>query len=746
MIGHKKLLMVGFAALLALGLAACGTTGDDAALVIEPDPTADEMATAKDALERYNTAKVAYETAKDAYDDDMTLATAKALQVAATDMQMEAAAASTAAEDGTAEQMTMATTAVSDAEDAVGAAVQILAAAQRAEDIDAGIIAVAAAKDALERYDIAKMAYETAKDTYDNDMTLATAKALHVAATDMQMEAAAASTAAEDGTAEQMTMATTAVSDAEDAVGAAVQILAPAQRAADIAAGIAAQKAIGDYVAAQLDIDNAFTAYGEKEANEKDAKELVTLANTAKNKALAAQVSANAGGTPEQVTAARVAVTAADKAVMYAISKRDHSITTAEATPFDAKIKEQSTDDAPAFFVVKATRKTDDVTVTVEGGAAMDATTVIAEGAAADLRNGWFRADVTDADVADDDDLQTVTVFTNIENPTKKFTVVHSSVLNAAISSVNNNTGVLELENTGVGVLEAWNTHVSADAFPGPSTGLTINTYDGSEGNQPSKFPGKFDGVDGTYECTGTCTATADGKGALTVLGGMWTFTPEYFGIDGQSIGDDDDPTREDDGPEPSVAVDDTDYLQFGWWTEEDDKGGVEFRTFVHGVGVFTFESLDALLGEATYKGPAAGRYAVRTFNPNATIASIRDGEFTAAATLTAKFSGGDVAVNKQNTISGKITEFAGENDDDLGAWSVTLKEAKFMDLAVDPVFSSMEAGGALGGSPVNSGGWKGQFFGNDLMRDNLPNSVAGEFNAQSSHGAVAGAFGAVKD
>ena len=46
----------------------------------------------------------------------------------------------------------------------------------------------------------------------------------------------------------------------------------------------------------------------------------------------------------------------------------------------------------------------------------------IPEGAAADLRNGWFRADV-----ADDDDVQTATVFTNIENPMEKFRGVHTA-------------------------------------------------------------------------------------------------------------------------------------------------------------------------------------------------------------------------------------------------------------------------------------------------------------------------------
>ena len=201
---------------------------------------------------------------------------------------------------------------------------------------------------------------------------------------------------------------------------------------------------------------------------------------------------------------------------------------------------------------------------------------------------------------------------------------------------------------------------------------------------------------------------------ALTALFGMWTFTPAYLGEDGESIlGDDDDnnaATRVDDLPEPSVAVDDKDYLQFGWWTKVDDKGELEFRTFFGGADVFTITNIEGLVGTATYKGPAAGRYAVKTFNSNATIDSIRHGVFMAAATLTANFDGTSIAEDHQFSISGTINRFAGENGDDLGAWSVGLKATKFTASDTFPLAGAMDGDveGGLGGAPVNSGAWKG--------------------------------------
>ena len=65
----------------------------------------------------------------------------------------------------------------------------------------------------------------------------------------------------------------------------------------------------------------------------------------------------------------------------------------------------------------------------------------------------------------------------------------------------------------------------------------------------------------------------------------------------------------------------------------------------------------------------------MKTFNSNSTLDSIRHGEFTAAVELTAKFGGGAIAIDDQHTISGDVTNFVGQNGDDLSAWNVVLKE-----------------------------------------------------------------------
>ena len=79
--------------------------------------------------------------------------------------------------------------------------------------------------------------------------------------------------------------------------------------------------------------------------------------------------------------------------------------------------------------------------------------------------------------------------------------------------------------------------------------------------------------------------------------------------------------TREDDLPVPSVAIADTEYEHFGWWTMVDEDGDVAFQTFFGGTEDAIFDADTGLLvGTATYNGPAAGRYAVKTFNSNSTL------------------------------------------------------------------------------------------------------------------------------
>ncbi len=135
----------------------------------------------------------------------------------------------------------------------------------------------------------------------------------------------------------------------------------------------------------------------------------------------------------------------------------------------------------------------------------------------------------------------------------------------------------------------------------------------------------------------------------------------------------------------------------------------------------------------------------MKTFNSNSTLDSIRHGEFTAAAELTANFGGPDIAMSRQHMISGKVTDFVGQNGDDLTAWNVVLEGIADLDMIAEGAFSGVEnVGGGVGGSPVSSGSWSGQFFGNTV--DTLtahPKSVAGKFDAHSSHGHVAGGFGA---
>ena len=509
------------------------------------------------------------------------------------------------------------------------------------------------------------------------------------------------------------------------------------------AAGV--DKAILEATAAMQTYARLLVTYEGIDADADTARGLVTAANRAKTEADEALEEAQAGDDIVLTVRAERAVRQADAAVSTANAQLAEARTTAAAMPYAMAIMTPAT--TPAVLAASATRKGDAVTVTVTVG---DPGTVIAKGPASDAGHGWYKADVAN----EDDSKETGTVYTNIENTMMKFDAVHLATTDA-IESVAD-TGVLNLEEMGDPALAALNRLVSASSFPGASDGdLTLTYKTGAE----KKFDGTFDGVPGEYSCTTmeNCTATANSKGELTGLGGMWTFIPAYLGEDGESLmtGTDEAQatSREDDLPVPNVAVPDTDYLHFGWWTKVDKDGDVAFRTFSGGSGGLNVIADDVALadlaGTATYKGPAAGRYAVKTFNSNSTLDSIRHGEFTAAAVLTASFGGGAIAADDHNSMSGTVTNFASQSDD-LSAWSVDLKKTKFTDLTA--MFAAGEVGGGVGGSPVNYGKWNGQFFGNPAAdtgppdpSDDYPNSVAGEFDAHSSHGHVAGAFGATR-
>ncbi len=484
----------------------------------------------------------------------------------------------------------------------------------------------------------------------------------------------------------------------------------------------------------------AIIAYGKEDANVDDATDLVAKAEAAQTAAVALQTSA-AGGTVAQMAYAQNAVDAAGDAVRAARDELAQATTTESAMPYAAAIKGVGERAAAPITSITATAKRTGDAVTVDTTADMDE----AKGSASDVGGGWYKADVAN----EDDSKKTATVYTNIEDTMDKFSNVHNPTDNAGIDTVTN--GVLELNESNFDEL---NEHVSADYFIAATSGATTTvTYESDDEDfSPRKFDGTFGGVDGEYACTGdTCTATTDDKGEFTAaLVGAWTFTPAYLGEDGESqAGDTDEQiaTRKDDLTEPNVPVPDTDYLRFGYWTIVDKDGDVTFQTFFGGAEPFTSSTVTALEGTATYEGPAAGRYAVKTFNPNASLDSIRQGEFTATAELTANFGGDDIAVSQHDRISGTVDGFKGEHGDDLSTWKVMLNTIEL----TATTFEDGEVSGAgnVGGSPVTSGSWNGAFFGNAAADatgdDQHPGSVAGEFDAHSSHGHVAGAFGAMK-
>ena len=73
-----------------------------------------------------------------------------------------------------------------------------------------------------------------------------------------------------------------------------------------------------------------------------------------------------------------------------------------------------------------------------------------------------------------------------------------------------------------------------------------------THGADELSFPGKFDGADGTYSCTGTCTSARDDNGKLSALGGTWTFEANSGAM---------------------AMVADPDHLHFGWWLRMDSDG-----------------------------------------------------------------------------------------------------------------------------------------------------------------------------
>ena len=272
-------------------------------------------------------------------------------------------------------------------------------------------------------------------------------------------------------------------------------------------------------------------------------------------------------------------------------------------------------------------------------------------------------------------------------------------------------------------------------------------------------FMGYVHNIPGTFSCTGTtCVAPArfsDGtvQNVANTAGnpsaaGTWTFVPAE-GV----------PTY----------TDDTNYLVFGWWLSKGEDGEPDDLTLITsatGVGVARTAASttgDSLRGSATYKGAAAGKYAIAS----ATEDTYEGGHFTAMATLEADFDADSTpeaaptaAANDRLGIalSGTIDNFM-TGDVSRPNWMVTLTADSDATAAgaqpVDDLGSETGEGLAspalttewsIGGAQKGTGTWTAMFYGGDdnaTTNTTHPGAATGTFNAHiGTADADAGAVG----
>ena len=252
-------------------------------------------------------------------------------------------------------------------------------------------------------------------------------------------------------------------------------------------------------------------------------------------------------------------------------------------------------------------------------------------------------------------------------------------------------------------------------------------------------FDGTFHGAEGTYTCTpetdGSCTVTAKVDGSYEFgVGGTWKF-------------------EADTGAKAHIA--DSDYLQFGYWKRTPNTanaaGDYDYGMALIATGSDPFEitAVTALTGSATYSGSAVGIYTTKTVEDGVTTAA-NYGEFTADASLTAKFAGTVGGVTTaNNTLTGKIDNFAGGTD--MSDWVVELRAPTGADNIVASTGTdttrAVASGVAVGElnddtSSLSGGQWSAGLYG-PTASGAYPSGVAGTFDVPFTNAHLTGAFGA---
>ena len=304
----------------------------------------------------------------------------------------------------------------------------------------------------------------------------------------------------------------------------------------------------------------------------------------------------------------------------------------------------------------------------------------------------------------------------------------------------------------------------------GPTTEGTY-TFPGAA----AEVTGTFRGVPGTFECAGagTCTSTHNKDGNLTALGGTWTFEPDGIrtsaGTPLTNTNDsEDNPADALDDALAAIMVpgvkQDPDYMIFGYWIESvtDDDGTTE-KMLPFADGKRNYGTLATVAGTATYEGSATGLYMKKTITPQGGVdpsGPYASGQFTADASLTANFTGNDVAVNEQFSVTGTISKFMDGDTAIDEDWSLTLTgDTQARTVNLDGRTAPTELGAFAGTVTADmlagpDGTFSGAFYGTNagVAADGtattgvvLPSSAAGIFDGHFTNGHVRGAFGVNK-
>ena len=383
------------------------------------------------------------------------------------------------------------------------------------------------------------------------------------------------------------------------------------------------------------------------------------------------------------------------------------------------------------------------ITVTVEGATADDNETFVkAEDLTSTSNPGQMLTHTMDADMDGNVVTEVAVVYSDIEAPkATAFAMVAGQTLNARdLDTTADADGDGDATNdfTALGVVTANFAQIMAAGFSSSGSGtLNYLNDDATTEDMDEAFEtaGTYNGAPGTYRCDGTsqCSVTYNAMGGITGVAGDWVFTPD---------------------PGAMSDVPDADYLHYGFWLKRttDAMGAVtynEVETFA-GSSVAASGSTGSVEGMATYAGGAAGVYVIKTaYDPvTGELTNANSGHFSADASLTAYFGGGDIPANKQDTLTGTIDNFmlsGGEMND----WSVALQSDA--DLTTDGIQGSdtgTHSGTAKGGVMGEDGSFSATFHGPVTDADNnpiQPHTVVGEFNAVFNNGSVTGGFGARK-